>query len=75
MTEAEEILQAKINYVIETIPENDWVKVVLDSFTPTKVIDGLWIVPEWCEKPAEDTDALSVVLEPGLAFGTVGSRG
>lgn len=43
---------------------------VLDSFTPVKVLDGLWIVPEWCDAPAEDPDALSVVLEPGLAFGT-----
>lgn len=49
MKDAEEILNAKVNYVMETIPGNDWVNVVLDSFTPTKVIDGLWIVPEWCE--------------------------
>jgi len=70
MADAEEILQATVEYVAETIPGNDWVKVVLDSFTPTKVIDGLWIVPAWCDAPAEDPDALSVVLEPGLAFGT-----
>ena len=69
MTDVEDILQAKVNYEVETIPDNDWVNVVLDSFAPIKVMEGLWIVPEWCERPNEP-ESLSVVLEPGLAFGT-----
>ena len=50
-----------------------------DSFAPTKVLDGAWIVPEWSRdaslsrwgaSDAESETALRVVLEPGLAFGT-----
>jgi ribosomal protein L11 methyltransferase len=50
-----------------------------DSFAPTKVLDGVWIVPEWSRdaslsrwgaSDAESARALRVVLEPGLAFGT-----
>ena len=65
------ILCASLKYEKETIPGDDWVKVVLDSFTPTKIEEGLWIVPAWTEQ-TEDVkdDCLNVVIEPGLAFGT-----
>lgn len=72
MADAVDILGVKsIEYAVETIPDNDWVNVVMDSFVPIKVTDGLWIVPEWAKTLPEGEDgALSVVLEPGLAFGT-----
>lgn len=72
MADAVDILGVKsIEYVVETIPDNDWVNVVMDSFVPIKVGDGLWIVPEWAKTlPEGEEGALSVVLEPGLAFGT-----
>ena len=73
MKDAQDILNVNIEYAIETIPDNDWVNVVMDSFVPIKVGEGLWIVPEWAKELPEGedaTDALSVVLEPGLAFGT-----
>ena len=73
MGDAQDILNVNIEYAIETIPDNDWVNVVMDSFVPIKVGEGLWIVPEWAKELPEGedaTDALSVVLEPGLAFGT-----
>tara|TARA_B100000405_G_scaffold284728_1_gene231091 strand:- start:424 stop:1641 length:1218 start_codon:yes stop_codon:yes gene_type:complete len=72
MADAVDILGVKaIEYVVETIPDNDWVNVVMDSFVPIKVSDGLWIVPEWAKTlPAGEEDGMSVVLEPGLAFGT-----
>ncbi len=71
MSDAMDILCAKIEYAKETIPGDDWVNVVLDSFAPTKVADGLWIVPAWTEQTEDETEGcLNVVLEPGLAFGT-----
>lgn len=39
-----------------------------DSYQPTEVCKGLWIVPDWCE-PTEPS-ALNVRMAPGLAFGT-----
>ena len=48
--------------------EIDWEEQVRQSFKPTFVDEKLYILPDWCE-PVEE-DALSVVLYPGLAFGT-----
>ena len=71
MSDAMDILCAKIEYEKETIPGDDWVNVVLDSFAPTKVADGLWIVPAWTEQTEDQSKGcLNVTLEPGLAFGT-----
>ena len=41
-----------------------------DSYQPTEVCKGLWIVPDWCETP--DPSALNIRMAPGLAFGTGG---
>ena len=41
---------------------------VQNSYQPTEVCKGLWIVPDWCEPP--DSTALSIRMAPGLAFGT-----
>ena len=69
MADAQDILDSEIAYRRENIPGDDWVGVVLDSFEPVRVADGIWIVPEWTTQ-TEDPDAIDVVLEPGLAFGT-----
>ena len=69
MADAQDILDSDIAYRRENIPGDDWVGVVLDSFEPVRVADGIWIVPEWTTQ-TEDPDAVNVVLEPGLAFGT-----
>jgi len=39
-----------------------------DSYQPTEVCEGLWIVPDWCDPP--QPDALNIRMAPGLAFGT-----
>jgi len=53
---------------IEQIEDADWVEVTQAQFTPIQVAERLWIVPSWREPP--DPDALNIVLDPGLAFGT-----
>ncbi|KAI5662513.1 hypothetical protein M9H77_21836 [Catharanthus roseus] len=46
----------------------DWIKESQESFHPTEVMEGLWIVPEWRKPP--DHQATNIILNPGLAFGT-----
>ena len=65
---AEDILGLKLDVEYGTSKANDWVEVVKDSFTPTKISDGLFIVPSWCEDV--DSSAVNIALEPGIAFGT-----
>ncbi len=53
---------------IETLEENDWVRLTQSQFDPIRISDRLWIVPTWHE--ASDPDAINIALDPGLAFGT-----
>lgn len=53
---------------IETVEEQDWVRLTQAQFDPIPISDKLWIVPSWHEAP--DAGAISIVLDPGLAFGT-----
>src|SRR5512139_983865 len=45
-------------------------KILRASFSgrPIRITERLWIVPSWCAAP--DPDAVNLVLDPGLAFGT-----
>ena len=38
------------------------------SFDPIKISERLWIVPTWHEAP--QAEAINIVLDPGMAFGT-----
>ncbi|MDO8349893.1 MAG: 50S ribosomal protein L11 methyltransferase [Gallionella sp.] len=53
---------------IETLADNDWVRLTQSQFEPIPISSRLWIVPTW-HTPA-DPDAINIVLDPGLAFGT-----
>jgi ribosomal protein L11 methyltransferase len=53
---------------VETLADNDWVRLTQSQFDPIPISDRLWIVPTW-HTPA-DPDAINIVLDPGLAFGT-----
>jgi ribosomal protein L11 methyltransferase len=55
-------------YEVTRIEDEDWVRRTQAQFTPQHVTDRLWVVPTWHEAP--DPDALNIVLDPGLAFGT-----
>ena len=54
----------------ETFPvaDRDWVRATQDQFGPIRIADQFWIVPSWCKPPR--ADALNLVLDPGIAFGT-----
>lgn len=57
-----------LHYTTEVIQEQDWVRATQSQFDPIKITDTLWIVPTWHSAP--NADALNIVLDPGLAFGT-----
>jgi len=58
----------ELNYNTESIAEQDWVRATQSQFEPIRIRDDLWIVPTWHAAP--NADALNIVLDPGLAFGT-----
>jgi len=53
---------------IETLADNDWVRLTQSQFEPIPVSPRLWIVPTW--HTPSDPSAINIVLDPGLAFGT-----
>ena len=54
----------------ETFPvaDQDWVRQTQAQFGPIEIARGLWIVPSWSAVP--EPGAISLRLDPGLAFGT-----
>ena len=56
------------DYKITEVPEQDWVRLTQSQFEPIRVSARLWIVPSWHAAP--DPSAISIILDPGLAFGT-----
>jgi len=53
---------------IAEVEEQDWVRLTQSQFEPIHITDRLWIVPSWHTAP--DAEAINLVLDPGLAFGT-----
>lgn len=53
---------------VETLADNDWVRLTQAQFEPIPISPRLWIVPTW-HVPSDPT-AINIVLDPGLAFGT-----
>ncbi len=53
---------------IERIEDQDWERSWMDNFQPMRFGRRLWIVPSWHAAP--EPDAVNLLLDPGLAFGT-----
>jgi ribosomal protein L11 methyltransferase len=53
---------------ISPVAEQDWVRATQAQFGPIAISADFWIVPTWSEPP--DPKAISLRLDPGLAFGT-----
>ncbi|MEM8027117.1 50S ribosomal protein L11 methyltransferase [Morganella morganii] len=62
------LLGEKFVHKIEQIEDKDWEREWMDNFHPMRFGQRLWICPSWREIP--DPDAVNVMLDPGLAFGT-----
>lgn len=52
----------------EDVADQDWVRLTQSQFEPIRVSERLWIVPSWHQAP--DPQAIVLVLDPGMAFGT-----
>lgn len=55
-------------YHVDTVEEQDWVQLTQSQFDPIPISQRLWIVPTWHQPP--DPEAINLILDPGLAFGT-----
>lgn len=52
----------------EQLEDKDWVRAWMDQFKPMRFGERLWIVPSWTQPP--ELDAVNLLLDPGMAFGT-----
>lgn len=55
-------------HVISPLEDKDWEREWMDNYHPMRFGARLWICPSWHQPP--DVDAVTVMLDPGLAFGT-----
>jgi len=53
-----------------TLEDQDWTRAWMDTYRPMRFGRRLWIYPWNIEPPADDTEAVVVRLDPGLAFGS-----
>lgn len=66
--QASQLLSADFAYKVEQLEDKDWEREWMDNFHPMRFGERLWICPSWREIP--DPEAINVMLDPGLAFGT-----
>lgn len=57
-----------LTHTLHNIPPQDWVRACLDDVHPQVFGERLWICPSWHTPP--QPDAINLMLDPGLAFGT-----
>jgi ribosomal protein L11 methyltransferase len=55
-------------YRVEAVEDKDWVREWMDNYHPINFGERLWICPSWQTPP--DKNAVNIMLDPGLAFGT-----
>ncbi|MGL5092247.1 MAG: 50S ribosomal protein L11 methyltransferase [Aeromonas sobria] len=64
----QQIFGEEVGYKVEQLEDKDWVREWMDHFHPMQFGERLWICPSWRDVP--NPDAVNVMLDPGLAFGT-----
>ena len=64
----QQIFGEDVGYKVEQLEDKDWVREWMDHFRPMQFGERLWICPSWRDVP--NPDAVNVMLDPGLAFGT-----
>ncbi len=52
----------------QTVEDRDWEREWMKDFSPIDCGNNLWICPSWTTPPRPD--AVNILLDPGLAFGT-----
>ena len=62
-----ELLQ-QANQRVEILEDKDWEREWMQHYRPMAFGRRLWVCPSWLEPP--DPNAVNLLLDPGLAFGT-----
>lgn len=62
------LFKTGVDYKLEQLEDKDWEREWMDNFHPIKFGQRLWVCPSWRDIP--EPDAVNVMLDPGLAFGT-----
>lgn len=55
-------------YNVEIVEDKDWEREWMTHFVPMQFGSRLWVCPSW--KAIPEPDAVNLMLDPGLAFGT-----
>lgn len=58
----------QLSFTLGELEDQDWERAWMDDFKPQRFGERLWICPSWMEPPVPD--AVNLILDPGLAFGT-----
>ncbi|MGB1139328.1 MAG: 50S ribosomal protein L11 methyltransferase, partial [Halioglobus sp.] len=53
---------------VEILEDKDWEREWMKHYAPMQFGERLWVCPSWLEPP--EPNAVNLVLDPGLAFGT-----
>ncbi len=67
---AADLARSLPEYATQLTPleDRDWERVWIDQFVPQQISSTLWVVPSWTAPP--DVNAVNLIIDPGLAFGT-----
>jgi ribosomal protein L11 methyltransferase len=57
-----------VNHRVEILEDKDWERTWMQHYRPMQFGQRLWVCPSWLEPP--QPDAINLLLDPGLAFGT-----
>jgi ribosomal protein L11 methyltransferase len=63
-----ETLLADPERAVTHVADRDWERAWMDDFHPLQMGERLWVCPSWTSPP--DPDAVNLILDPGLAFGS-----
>lgn len=64
----QKVISPDVRWKADPLEDKDWEREWMDNFHPMKFGEQLWVCPSWRDIP--DPDAVNVMLDPGLAFGT-----
>ncbi|MDB4327333.1 50S ribosomal protein L11 methyltransferase [bacterium] len=62
------LLGKNFSHKLDQLEDKDWEREWMVNFHPMQFGERLWICPSWRDVP--DPNAVNVMLDPGLAFGT-----
>lgn len=62
------ITRPALYFSLDALADKDWERAWMDDFKPQRFGKRLWICPTWQSPP--EPDAVNLILDPGLAFGT-----